>query len=64
MSQSQSNVQRLEDAGILKAAHFSEQDTKLIESITSEEVEVLIKLRAKLGETPAGKEHMRPNIIV
>jgi hypothetical protein len=64
MSNAKTNVERLEEAGILKPAHFSERDIKLIESITPEEIEVLIRLRAKLGESPAGKEHMRPNIIV
>ncbi len=64
MSQANSNIQRLEEAGILKNEHFNDHDKKLIESITVEEVEVLIKLRGKMGESPSGKEHMRPNIIV
>ena len=61
---SQSNLDRLHKAGVIVADHFSESDKKVIEKITDEEVEVLIKLRKKLGETPAGKEHMRPNIAV
>ena len=61
---SKSNVERLHAAGIIVAENFSESDKKVIEAITDEEIEVLIKLRKKLGETPAGKEHMRPNIAV
>jgi hypothetical protein len=60
----QTNVERLSAAGILNADHFSEQDKKTIESITTEEVDVLIKLGKKLGAAPAGKEHMRPNFPV
>jgi hypothetical protein len=60
----QTNVERLSAAGILNADHFSEHDKKTIESITTEEVDVLIKLGKKLGAAPAGKEHMRPNFPV
>jgi NADH/NAD ratio-sensing transcriptional regulator Rex len=59
---SQSKVQRLHEAGIINAAHFSEIDIKVIEQITDEEVDVLIKLRQKIGHAPEGKEHLRPNI--
>lgn len=64
MTPKQTNVERLSAAGILNADHFSEQDKKTIESITTEEVDVLIKLGKKLGAAPAGKEHMRPNFPV
>ncbi|MGB0122964.1 MAG: aroma-sacti cluster domain-containing protein [Silvibacterium sp.] len=61
---SESNVERLHAAGIIVAENFSESDKKVIEAITDEEIEVLIKLRKKLGDVPAGKGHMRPNICV
>ena len=64
MQPKQTNVERLAAAGILNADHFSEQDRKTIESITSDEIDVLIKLGKKLGPAPAGKEHMRPNFPV
>ena len=64
VSQPKSNVEQLEAAGILKSEHFSEHDKKAIESISPEEMEVLIRLKKKLGETPDGKEHMRPNFPV
>ena len=60
----QTNVERLHAAGIIASENFSESDKKVIEQITPEEIEVLIKLRKKLGEVPAGKGHMRPNICV
>jgi hypothetical protein len=61
---SQSNLDRLHAAGIIVANHFSESDKKVIEQITSEEIDVLIKLRQRMGEVPPGKEHMRPNVPV
>ena len=64
MSTQKSNIERLAEANILNADHFSEHDRKAIESISSEEIDVLVKLRKKLGEAPAGKEHMRPNFPV
>jgi hypothetical protein len=60
----QTNVERLAEAGILNADHFSEHDRKAIESISPDEVDVLIKLGKKMGPAPAGKEHMRPNFPV
>ena len=64
MSTQKSNIERLAEVNILNADHFSDHDKKIIESISPEEMEVLIKLRKKLGEAPAGKEHMRPNFPV
>lgn len=61
---SESNVERLHAAGIIVAENFSESDKKVIEAITDEEIEVLIKLRKKLGDVPTDKGHMRPNICV
>ncbi|HEY6375872.1 MAG TPA: aroma-sacti cluster domain-containing protein [Edaphobacter sp.] len=64
MSTQKSNIERLTEANILNADHFSDHDRKAIENISPEEIDVLIKLRKKLGEAPAGKEHMRPNFPV
>ena len=64
MPEQASNIERLEKAGILKTEHFSSHEQKVIESLSPEEVAVLIKLREKTGEAPGGKEHLRPNIIV
>jgi hypothetical protein len=36
----------------------------VIDKITDEEIDVLIKLRKRMGEVPKGKEHMRPNVPV
>lgn len=57
-------LERLEEAGILEKRHFSAEEQKLIDAITDEEIEVLIRLRKKMGATPEGKEKIRPNIIV
>jgi hypothetical protein len=64
VSTQKSNIERLAEANILNTDHFSDHDKKTIESLSPEEVDVLIKLGKKLGEAPAGKEHMRPNFPV
>ena len=64
MSSSKTNVQQLEEAGILESAHFSAEDVKVIESITPEEIAVLIKLRKKLGPAPIANANQRPNFPV
>lgn len=57
-------LERLEDAGILERRHFSAEEQKLVDTITDEEVDVLIRLRKKMGAVPEGKDKIRPNIIV
>lgn len=64
MAAAKTNVERLAEAGILKQEHFSDQDKKHIESMSSEEVDVLVNLRKKMGAAPTGKDHMRPNFPV
>lgn len=64
MASSQSKIERLHQAGVIVAEHFSDSDKKAVEQITDEEVDVLIKMRKRMGEAPKGKEHMRPNIAV
>lgn len=64
MNSAQSKIDRLHQAGIIVAEHFSESDKDVIDKITDEEIDVLIKLRKRMGEVPKGKEHMRPNVPV
>lgn len=64
MKGSAGKIERLHEAGVIVADHFSESDKKVIESITDEEIDVLIRLRKRMGEVPKGKEHMRPNTPV
>jgi hypothetical protein len=61
---SKTNVEQLQEAGILETEHFSPEEIKTIESITPEEIAVLIKLRKKLGAAPVAKANMRPNFPV
>ncbi|HUY82631.1 MAG TPA: aroma-sacti cluster domain-containing protein [Acidobacteriaceae bacterium] len=64
MASTENKIQKLHDAGIIVAQHFSESDKQIIEQITDEEIDVLVKLRQKMGEAPEGKEHLRPNIAI
>jgi len=61
---SKSKLERLHEAGVIDAGRFSDEDKQVIDKITDEEVDVLVKLRQRLGPVPPGKEHMRPNGIV
>jgi len=58
------SFERLEAAGVIVGTQFSASDKQILEKITDEEVEVLIKLKKKMGDVPEGKGHMRPNIPV
>ncbi|HTV04745.1 MAG TPA: aroma-sacti cluster domain-containing protein [Acidobacteriaceae bacterium] len=64
MASTESKLQRLHEAGIIVAQKFSESDKKVIEQITDEEIDVLVKLRKRMGSVPEGKDHLRPNIPV
>lgn len=64
METMESKIQRLHDAGIIAAHQFSESDKQIIDKLTDEEIDTLIKLRKKMGAVPEGKEHLRPNIPV
>ena len=48
---SPSTIQRLVDAGLIRAGHkFSKQDQQLLESLSEDEVNALISVKTKLGE--------------
>ena len=64
MKNGQSKIERLHEAGVIVASQFSDSDKKVVESLTDDEVDVLIKLRKRMGAAPEGKSHMRPNIPV
>jgi len=64
VSAAKSNFERLHEAGVLNASHYSDQDKKALDSITTEETDALINLKKKMGEVPAGKDFLRPNFPV
>jgi hypothetical protein len=64
MPDAQSKLQRLEEAGILERKQFTAEEMALVATITDEEIDVLIRLRQKLGAPAADKQHIRPNIFV
>ncbi|HUO59502.1 MAG TPA: aroma-sacti cluster domain-containing protein [Candidatus Acidoferrales bacterium] len=64
MSDPQSKLERLEAAGILERRQFTEDELALVATITDEEIDVLIRLRERLGQPEASKGHIKPNIIV
>jgi hypothetical protein len=64
MSDAQSKLQRLEQAGILEPRNFTAEELTLVDQINDDEIDVLIRLRQKLGPSAADKNHIRPNFIV
>ncbi len=64
MSDVQSRVQKLVDAGILQKQEFTAEELALVAKISDDEVDVLISLRQKLGAPAEDKQHMRPNFFV
>jgi hypothetical protein len=64
MSDAQSKLQRLEDAGILDRMSFTPEEQLLVDKITDDEIDILIRLRTKMGATALDKNHIRPNFIV
>lgn len=59
------NVERLHAEGIVDAANLTEDEKTAIETMTSEEVDVLISLSSKVGSPDADRRHhASPNIIV
>jgi hypothetical protein len=64
MSDAQLKLQRLEEAGILERKQFTPEEIALVATITDDEIDVLIRLRQKLGAPAEDKQHIRPNIFV
>lgn len=59
-----SNMDKLEEAGVVVSTQFSDGDKKTVEKLSVTEVSALIKMRKKRGATPDGKHHLRPNLFV
>lgn len=64
MSDPQSKLQRLQSAGILEQRQFGQEELSLVATITDDEIDVLIRLRERLGAPNSDKPHIKPNIIV
>ncbi len=64
MSDPQSKLQRLQTAGILEQRQFTVDEMTLIASITDDEIDVLVRLRERLGTPGDDQQHIRPNIFV
>jgi hypothetical protein len=56
-----SNLQRLREKGVYTADNITPEEEQLVQSMTAEEVDMLIHLHEKLGGTAEGREEIRPN---
>ena len=54
----QSNVVRLQQAGLLKPGTLSQDEKDLLETLTEQEVDALISVKDKLGYTGTLQEGM------
>ncbi len=59
-----SNMDKLEEAGVIVSEQFTDGDKKTVEKLSVTEVSALIKMRKKRGAAPEGKHHLRPNLFV
>jgi hypothetical protein len=64
MSDAQSKLQRLQSSGILESRQFSPDELTMIATITDDEIDVLVRLRERLGVPDDDKQHIKPNIFV
>ena len=64
MSDAQSKLQRLEDAGILDRRQLSQEELDMVATISDDEIDVLVRLRQRLGASAPDKSHIRPNFPV
>ncbi len=60
----QSTVQRLQAAGVIGSGAISDDHAQKINSLSSDEVDTLVKLRQKMGTADDAPDHLRPNFFV
>jgi hypothetical protein len=58
----QTNVERLEAAGVIDPGHLTTEEAQIIEGMSEQEVQTLIDLRNRLGG--ASRHEVRPNVII
>lgn len=61
MAEYLSNLQRLQENGVYDADKITPEEAELVQSMTAEEVDMLIHLHEKLGGTGEDREEIRPN---
>jgi hypothetical protein len=60
----QTHFERLRDAGLLEEKHFTEREKKVVNRMSRQEVNMLIRMRRKRGPAPKGREKIRPNFCL
>lgn len=60
MIEEQSNLERLKDKGVYTADDITPEEEELVQSLTTDEVNMLIHLHEKLGPTARGRDKIRP----
>ncbi len=64
MSDSKSNVQRLQAAGVIGNGPIADHHAEKINSLSEDEVNTLVNLRKKMGSSDEVDDHLRPNFFV
>jgi hypothetical protein len=58
-----SNVKTLSDAGLVRPEKLSDQDKKVLESLSPDEVNSLLRVKAKLGDDMINKNWQDPKFV-
>jgi hypothetical protein len=58
------HFERLRDAGLLEEKHFTGREKKIVNRMSRQEVNTLIRMRRKRGAVRKGREKIRPNIFL
>ncbi len=60
----QSNVERLQAAGVIGSGPIADHHAEKINSLSDDEVNTLINVRKKMGSGDDAPDHLRPNFFV
>jgi hypothetical protein len=58
-----SNVKTLSDAGLVRPEKLTDQDKKVLESLSPDEVNSLLRVKAKLGDDMINKNWQDPKFV-
>jgi hypothetical protein len=58
-----SNVKTLSDAGLVRPEKLSDQDKKLLETLSPDEVDSLLRVKAKLGDDMIQQNWQMPKFV-
>lgn len=58
-----SNMKTLSDAGLVRPEKLTDQDRKLLEALSPDEVNALLRVKAKLGDDMINQNWQAPKFV-